>query len=110
MEPRYSLILFCFLMLFSFEFLILAAFVNVAKIFCDNSKQGSIDSLLQHTVKHMLFLQSITKHNDNLNKFADSNMEVRFRDVFIFQPFGLWFIKKSVVFIFMIFELDGLCT
>ena len=33
--------------------------------------QCSIDSLLERTIKHMLYLQSITKHADKLNKYAD---------------------------------------
>ncbi|XP_028758357.1 transcription factor EMB1444 isoform X1 [Neltuma alba] len=36
----------------------------------------SIDSLLERTIKHMLFLQSITKHADKLNKFTDSKTKV----------------------------------
>ena len=36
--------------------------------------QCSIDSLLERTIKHMLFLQGITKHADKLNKCA--NMKV----------------------------------
>ncbi|KAA8543355.1 hypothetical protein F0562_021150 [Nyssa sinensis] len=41
-----------------------------------NGSKCSIDSLLERTIKHMLFLQSITKHADKLNKFAES----KFRD------------------------------
>ncbi|KAF7804655.1 transcription factor bHLH155-like isoform X1 [Senna tora] len=37
----------------------------------------SIDSLLERTIKHMLFLQSITKHADKLNKFADSKTKAK---------------------------------
>ncbi|KAJ1417502.1 hypothetical protein SESBI_16558 [Sesbania bispinosa] len=37
-----------------------------------NGAKCSIDSLLECTIKHMLFLQSITKHADKLNKYADS--------------------------------------
>lgn len=36
--------------------------------------QCSIDSLLERTIKHMLFLQGITKHADKLTKCA--NMKV----------------------------------
>ncbi|GLU03650.1 hypothetical protein SLE2022_208380 [Rubroshorea leprosula] len=39
-----------------------------------NGGKCSIDSLLERTVKHMLFLQSITKHADKLNKCAESKM------------------------------------
>lgn len=38
--------------------------------------QCSIDSLLERTIKHMLFLQSITKHADKLNKCADAKVNV----------------------------------
>ncbi|XP_054807388.1 transcription factor EMB1444-like isoform X2 [Prosopis cineraria] len=41
-----------------------------------NGAKCSIDSLLERTIKHMLFLQSITKHADKLNKFADSKTKV----------------------------------
>ncbi|XP_068323497.1 transcription factor bHLH155-like isoform X2 [Pyrus communis] len=34
----------------------------------------SIDSLLERTIKHMLFLQSVTKHADKLNKCADAKL------------------------------------
>lgn len=34
----------------------------------------SIDALLERTIKHMLFLQSITKHADKLNKCAESKL------------------------------------
>jgi hypothetical protein len=33
--------------------------------------QCSIDSLLERTIKHMLFLESITKHADKLGKCAE---------------------------------------
>jgi hypothetical protein len=38
--------------------------------------QCSIDSLLERTIKHMLFLQSITKHADKLHKCANSKVKV----------------------------------
>lgn len=38
--------------------------------------QCSIDSLLERTIKHMLFLQSITKHADKLNKCADAKVNI----------------------------------
>ncbi|TQE13763.1 hypothetical protein C1H46_000770 [Malus baccata] len=34
----------------------------------------SIDSLLERTIKHMVFLQSVTKHADKLNKCTDAKM------------------------------------
>lgn len=39
-----------------------------------NGSKCSIDSLLERTIKHMLFLQSITKHADKLNKCAESKL------------------------------------
>ncbi|TXG63797.1 hypothetical protein EZV62_010791 [Acer yangbiense] len=36
----------------------------------------SIDSLLERTIKHMLFLQSITKHADKLSKCAESKLAI----------------------------------
>ncbi|XP_024031485.1 transcription factor bHLH155 isoform X2 [Morus notabilis] len=37
-----------------------------------NGAKCSIDSLLERTIKHMLYLQSIAKHADKLNKYADT--------------------------------------
>lgn len=37
--------------------------------------QCSIDSLLERTIKHMLFLQSIAKHADKLSKCAESKVK-----------------------------------
>ncbi|KAK2998768.1 hypothetical protein RJ639_024656 [Escallonia herrerae] len=34
----------------------------------------SIDSLLERTIKHMLYMQCITKHADKLDKFAESKL------------------------------------
>ncbi|KAK9280728.1 hypothetical protein L1049_003616 [Liquidambar formosana] len=39
-----------------------------------NGSKCSIDSLLERTIKHMLFLQSITKHADKLKKCAESKV------------------------------------
>ncbi|GMI73867.1 conserved peptide upstream open reading frame 7, LONESOME HIGHWAY LIKE 2 [Hibiscus trionum] len=39
-----------------------------------NGAKCSIDSLLERTIKHMVFLQGITKHADKLGKCADSKM------------------------------------
>ncbi|XP_054801301.1 transcription factor EMB1444-like isoform X3 [Prosopis cineraria] len=41
-----------------------------------NGAKCSIDSLLERTIKHMLFLQSITKHADKLTKFTGSNTKL----------------------------------
>ncbi|MED6227367.1 hypothetical protein PIB30_112803, partial [Stylosanthes scabra] len=42
-----------------------------------NGAKCSIDSLLECTIKHMLFLQSVTKHADKLNKVADASKTKR---------------------------------
>lgn len=39
-----------------------------------SSGKCSIDSLLERTIKHMLFLQSVTMHVDKLSKCAESKM------------------------------------
>ncbi|KAG4193278.1 hypothetical protein ERO13_A07G211500v2 [Gossypium hirsutum] len=39
-----------------------------------NGAKCSIDSLLERTIKHMVFLQGITKHADKLSKCAESKM------------------------------------
>ncbi|XP_022953791.1 transcription factor bHLH155-like isoform X1 [Cucurbita moschata] len=39
-----------------------------------NGAKCSIDSLLERTIKHMLFLQGITKHVDKLNKCANMKL------------------------------------
>ncbi|GMI98713.1 conserved peptide upstream open reading frame 7, LONESOME HIGHWAY LIKE 2 [Hibiscus trionum] len=39
-----------------------------------NGEKCSIDSLLERTIKHMVFLQGITKHADKLSKCAESKM------------------------------------
>ncbi|KAK7345789.1 hypothetical protein VNO77_16400 [Canavalia gladiata] len=41
-----------------------------------NGAKCSIDLLLECTIKHMLFLQNITKHADKLNKFADTKTKL----------------------------------
>ena len=42
--------------------------------FCD-ILQCSIDSLLERTIKHMLFLQNVTKHADKLSKSATTKVK-----------------------------------
>ncbi|XP_066357635.1 transcription factor LHW-like [Miscanthus floridulus] len=39
-----------------------------------NSAKCSIDALLEKTIKHMLFLQSVTKHADNLKDSSESKI------------------------------------
>ncbi|CAL5193728.1 unnamed protein product [Lathyrus oleraceus] len=41
-----------------------------------NGAKCSIDSLLERSIKHMLFLQSVTKHADKLTKFALSKSKL----------------------------------
>lgn len=36
--------------------------------------QCSIDTLLERTIKHMLFLQGVTSHADKLKKCTESNV------------------------------------
>ncbi|CAH8362691.1 unnamed protein product [Eruca vesicaria subsp. sativa] len=40
-----------------------------------NGSKCSIDSLLERTIKHMLFLQNVTKHADKLSKSANTKMQ-----------------------------------
>ncbi|KAG2327638.1 hypothetical protein Bca4012_036645 [Brassica carinata] len=40
-----------------------------------NGSKCSIDSLLERTIKHMLFLQNVTKHADKLSKSANAKMQ-----------------------------------
>ncbi|XP_021898392.1 transcription factor bHLH155 isoform X1 [Carica papaya] len=42
-----------------------------------NGSKCSIDSLLERTIKHILFLQSITKHADELSKCSELKMHQR---------------------------------
>uniref|UniRef100_A0A5B7BD36 BHLH domain-containing protein n=1 Tax=Davidia involucrata TaxID=16924 RepID=A0A5B7BD36_DAVIN len=46
-----------------------------------NGSKCSIDSLLERTIKHMLFLQSITKHADKLNKCAELKLRDKERGI-----------------------------
>lgn len=38
------------------------------------ASQCSIDALLERTIKHMLFLQSVTKHADKLKQTEESKV------------------------------------
>lgn len=40
--------------------------------------QCSIDSLLERTIKHMIFMQSITKHAEKLNKCTGSKVSLQY--------------------------------
>ncbi|XP_068645857.1 transcription factor EMB1444 [Aristolochia californica] len=39
-----------------------------------NGSKCSIDALLEHTVKHMLFLQSVTRHAEKLKRYVESKL------------------------------------
>ncbi|RZB48229.1 Transcription factor EMB1444 isoform B [Glycine soja] len=45
-----------------------------------NGAKCSIDSLLERTIKHMLFLQSITKHADKLTDFSDTKSKLHHKE------------------------------
>ena len=38
------------------------------------NEQCSIDALLERTIKHMVFLQSVTKHGDKLKQTEESKV------------------------------------
>ncbi|XP_077242005.1 transcription factor EMB1444-like isoform X6 [Tasmannia lanceolata] len=42
-----------------------------------NGSKCSIDALLERTIKHMLFLQSVTSHADKLKRFAESKLHAK---------------------------------
>ncbi|KAJ7012288.1 transcription factor LHW isoform X2 [Populus alba x Populus x berolinensis] len=43
-----------------------------------NGAKCSIDALLERTIKHMLFLQSVTKHADKLKQTGDSKVSIAY--------------------------------
>jgi hypothetical protein len=45
---------------------------TISHVIC--SQQCSIDALLEKTIKHMVFLQSVTKHADNLKDSNESKV------------------------------------
>ncbi|XP_019098851.1 PREDICTED: transcription factor EMB1444-like isoform X1 [Camelina sativa] len=45
-----------------------------------NGSKCSIDSLLECTIKHMLFLQNVSKHADKLSKSASSKLQKQHKD------------------------------
>ncbi|KAG5043580.1 hypothetical protein GLYMA_03G161800v4 [Glycine max] len=45
-----------------------------------NGAKCSIDSLLERAIKHLLFLQSITKHADKLTDFADTKSKLHHKE------------------------------
>ncbi|XP_044501867.1 transcription factor bHLH155-like isoform X2 [Mangifera indica] len=53
----------------------------------------SIDSLLERTIKHMLFLQSITKHADKLSKCVESKKVAGIRDSSNYEQGSSWAVE-----------------
>ena len=55
-------------------------------------KQCSIDALLEKTIKHMLFLQSVTKHADKLKETGEPKvfvvLDLRYNYIYTFCPFN----------------------
>ena len=49
---------------------------NIFTILLNLGKQCSIDALLEKTIKHMLFLQSVTKHADKLKEIGEPKVFV----------------------------------
>ncbi|XP_048232536.1 transcription factor bHLH155 isoform X2 [Ricinus communis] len=58
-----------------------------------NGAKCSIDSLLERTIKHMLFLESITKHADKLNKCAESKMYQKGTDTSNYEKGSSWAVE-----------------
>lgn len=73
MEQRYSSHPFSNPVSISFDFLLVFS-IYIANYFIWSCQQCSIDSLLECTIKHMLFLKNVTK--DKLNKFTDTKTKV----------------------------------
>ncbi|KAL3603513.1 hypothetical protein D5086_004372, partial [Populus alba] len=53
----------------------------------------SIDSLLERTIKHMLFLESITNHADKLNKCAEPKMHQKGTDASKYEQGSSWAVE-----------------
>nr|QEA69209.1 MYC33 [Hevea brasiliensis] len=58
-----------------------------------NGAKCSIDSLLERTIKHMLFLESITKHADKINKCAESKMYQKGTDASNYEKGSSWAVE-----------------
>ncbi|KAJ4822109.1 hypothetical protein Tsubulata_002831 [Turnera subulata] len=58
-----------------------------------NGSKCSIDSLLERTIKHMLFLESVTKHADKLNKCAESKMHQKGADTSSYEQGSSWAVE-----------------
>ncbi|KAJ9169595.1 hypothetical protein P3X46_017764 [Hevea brasiliensis] len=58
-----------------------------------NGAKCSIDSLLERAIKHMLFLESITKHADKLNKCAESKMYQKGTDASNYEKGSSWAVE-----------------
>ncbi|KAF9682994.1 hypothetical protein SADUNF_Sadunf05G0166200 [Salix dunnii] len=58
-----------------------------------NGSKCSIDSLLERTIKHMLFLENITKHADKLNKCAEPKMHQKGTDDSNYEQGSSWVVE-----------------
>ncbi|XP_024456961.2 transcription factor bHLH155 isoform X2 [Populus trichocarpa] len=58
-----------------------------------NGSKCSIDSLLERTIKHMLFLENITKHADKLNKCAEPKMHQKGTDASNYEQGSSWAVE-----------------
>ncbi|KAJ8749611.1 hypothetical protein K2173_026260 [Erythroxylum novogranatense] len=54
--------------------------IKELRLLVPHGSKCSIDSLLEHTIKHMLFLESITKHAAKVNKCAETKMHHKATD------------------------------
>ncbi|CAN1292029.1 Transcription factor bHLH155 [Linum perenne] len=58
-----------------------------------NGSKCSIDSLLERTIKHMVFMESITKHADKLSKCAESKLHKKGTDSSSFEQGSSWAVE-----------------
>ncbi|KAJ6681231.1 TRANSCRIPTION FACTOR EMB1444-RELATED [Salix koriyanagi] len=58
-----------------------------------NGSKCSIDSLLERTIKHMLFLENITKHADKLNKCAEPKMHQKGTEASNYEQGSSWVVE-----------------
>ncbi|KAJ6773751.1 TRANSCRIPTION FACTOR BHLH155-LIKE ISOFORM X1-RELATED [Salix purpurea] len=58
-----------------------------------NGSKCSIDSLLERTIKHMLFLENITKHADKLNKCAEPKMHQKGTEASNYEQGSSWVLE-----------------
>lgn len=58
---------------------------------CVVALQCSIDALLERTIKHMLFLQSVTKHADKLKQTGESKVHAIYYPLFTYVKYYQYF-------------------